>query len=386
VNKKKLFFSKNLQIIFSVTMIAVMGVTSIAPVLPKISSGLHVSAKSIGWLITAFTLPGVFLSPIFGMLSDRFGRKIVLVPSLLIFGTAGTLCFFTKDFKLLLLLRFIQGTGSASIGSLNITIIGDLFKGKDRIDAMGYNSTVLSVGTAVYPAIGGALAILGWNYPFLLSLFAFPSAILVLFFIDSVETSSSMSIKNYFKETSKLLKNSNVFGYYIASLATFILLYGVLITYFPFFMKSKFGADSFLIGIVLSSAAIATAVAAFNLGHLINRFSSKKLVLFAFFAYALSIFFVKITNNFYLIFIPVLLYGMGNGINIPNVQNSIASAATVESRGMFMSINSMVLRLGQTVGPLLFGIVMSFAGINGIFYAAIIFSLLTIVILYFTIN
>ena len=62
--------------------------------------------------------------------------------------------------------------GGASLGALNLTIISDLYAGPVRTEAMGYNASVLSVGTASYPAIGGALALLGWNYPFALSLFA----------------------------------------------------------------------------------------------------------------------------------------------------------------------------------------------------------------------
>lgn len=156
----------NLYVIFGITLTAVMGVSSIAPALPSISRSLEVSTDQIGLLITFFTLPGIVFTPILGILADRYGRKIVLVPSLFLFGIAGTACAFAVSFEQLLLLRAFQGTGSAALGALNLTLIGDLYSGNRRATAMGYNGSVLSVGTAAYPAIGGGLALFGWFYPF----------------------------------------------------------------------------------------------------------------------------------------------------------------------------------------------------------------------------
>lgn len=86
------------------------------------------------------------------MLADRYGRKKILVPSLMLFGIAGGACMFTRDYHILLICRFFQGTGAASLGALNVTVIGDLYSGKERTTAMGYNASVLSIGTATYPA------------------------------------------------------------------------------------------------------------------------------------------------------------------------------------------------------------------------------------------
>ncbi|HUW96094.1 MAG TPA: MFS transporter, partial [Anaerolineae bacterium] len=164
----------NLQIIFGVTLMAVLGVSSITPAFPRIVEELNITPQAVGSLITVFTLPGVFLTAVLGILADQFGRKRILVPALLIFATAGSACAFARDFELLLLLRFLQGVGAAGLGAINLTIIGDLYTGQERTEAMGCNSSVLSVGTASYPAIGGILATVGWFYPFLLPLAAIP--------------------------------------------------------------------------------------------------------------------------------------------------------------------------------------------------------------------
>ena len=109
-----------------------MGVASITPAFPDIIRYFDISPQQVGGLIVAFTLPGVFLTPFTGILADRFGRKIVLIPSLFLFGIAGFACMFTKDFYWLMVLRFFQGIGASSLSSMNITLVGDLFEGKQR--------------------------------------------------------------------------------------------------------------------------------------------------------------------------------------------------------------------------------------------------------------
>src|SRR5690625_3647205 len=157
-----------------------MGVSSIAPALPSIARTFSVTNDQIGRLITFYTLPGIILTPILGVIADRYSRKRVLIPSLFFFGIAGTACAFANSFDQLLFLRALQGMGSASLGALNLTLIGDLYSGNGRATAMGYNGSVLSVGAAAYPAIGGAVAILGWLFAFYLALLGVPVGIFSL--------------------------------------------------------------------------------------------------------------------------------------------------------------------------------------------------------------
>ena len=151
---------------------AVLGVSSVTPAFPRIVQELGFSSGQVGLLITVFTLPGIVLTPVLGVLSDRYGRKKILVPALLPFGVAGGACALARSFELLRALGFFQGMGAAAHGTLNVTVIGDIYGGRERSAALGYNSSVLSVGTASYPAIGSALATFGWFYPFALLVIA----------------------------------------------------------------------------------------------------------------------------------------------------------------------------------------------------------------------
>ncbi len=151
----------NLRILFCVTLTAVLGVSSVTPVFPTMQKALGITPQATGLLVTVFTLPGVVAAPLLGILSDRVGRKRILVPSLLLFAAAGAAIPLAPSFTGMLALRFVQGLGAAALGSLNVTIIGDLYSGQRTTAAMGYNAGVLSLGTALYPSLGGGLAALG---------------------------------------------------------------------------------------------------------------------------------------------------------------------------------------------------------------------------------
>ena len=125
---------------------------------------------------------------------------------------------------------------------------------------MGYNGSVLSFGTGSYPIIGGAIAMIGWNYPFLLAALAFPVGLLVLYRLDNPEPRNSQQLFTYLKSAFKLMKNRRVITLYFSILSTFILLYGVLIAYYPFLMKTKFNSSSLLIGVIISAASLASGI------------------------------------------------------------------------------------------------------------------------------
>lgn len=378
--RHKLFNDINFVTIASITLIGVLGVSSITPAFPKVEKVLGISAQEVGLLITVFTLPGVFLTPILGVLADRIGRKKVLVPSLFLFGIAGTLCGFVSDFTLLLLFRFFQGVGAASLGSLNLTLIGDIYKGKERASVMGYSASILNVGTASYPAIGGALAALEWHYPFLLPIFAIPVGLLVITSLNNPEPESEQKLKDYLVSTLQSIKSVQVIGIFLTSIVTFIILYGSYLTYFPFLLDRSFNASTFTIGFLMSASSLTTAITSSQLGKLVSRFSEKKLITTAFFLYAFSLILVPFMNNIWLLILPVIIFGAAQGMNIPSIQTLLASLAPLEYRAAFMSLNGMALRLGQTLGPVIIGIFYIAWDIETAFFAGAVFAVIMIIL------
>lgn len=359
-----------------------MGVASLSPAFPKIAKSLGLNETQVGLLISIFTLPGIFLSPVAGILADRFGRKIVLVPSLFLFAISGFACFFTRDFHVILILRFFQGVGAASIGSLNITLVGDFFKGKDRPAAMGYNASVLSLSTAFYPLIGGLLAGFAWYYPFILPLLSIPIGLFVIFGIDEPEFNRSENFYAYLKSAWTSIIRKEVISIFILSILTFIILYGAFLTYIPFLLNQKFGLSAPKIGAFLSLSSFSTAIMATQVGKLTVRFGSVNMLKAAFLLYFTVSVLIPNIDNLYLLIFPVLLFGVAQALNIPSLQTLLTNLAPDEQRAVFMSTNGMVLRIGQTLGPPIIAIGYAVLKIEGVYYLSAIVALSGLAIIF----
>lgn len=360
---------KNLSIIFLTTLMAVLGVASITPAFPSIIKHFGITPPQVALLITVFTVPGVFLAPVLGILADRLGRKIILLPSLFIFGLAGGACFFTKSWEVLLVLRFFQGIGGASLGLLNVTLIGDIYEGKRRGEMMGYNASVLSTGTAVYPAIGGALAMAGWQYPFLLPMLAIPTALLAFFWLKNPEPKKKQNLKAYLGNTWKNINQKTVWGIFIINVLLFFILYGAFLSFFPQLMKERFDASAVYIGAIMSGFSVITAITA-SQKRLINKvLGVKQQIFISLLLYMVTMLLIAASRQWWQLFFPLVAFGLAQGMLMPEVQTLLVGFAPLQERAGFMSINSMVLRLGQSIGPIFIGFFYALGGVTTAFVA-----------------
>jgi ACDE family multidrug resistance protein len=376
----------NLQIVFGVTLMAVLGVSSITPAFPRIVEELGISPQAVGSLITVFTLPGVLLTAFLGILADQIGRKRILVPALLLFAIAGCACAFARDFRLLLLLRFLQGAGAAGLGAINLTIIGDLYTGQERAAAMGCNSSVLSVGTASYPAIGGVLATIGWYYPFLLPLAAIPVAAAVSLSLNNPEPSRPQHFGEYLADAWRVVANRRVLALFAVGTMTFIVLYGSYMAYFPLLVGDSFAVTPFVVGLVMSVSSLATAITSSQAGRLADSFSERALIGLSCLLYAVALATIPLASTLWLLIVPVAVFGVAQGINLPSLMTLMAGQAPMEQRGALISINGMVLRLGQTLGPIVMGVLFTLAGFGGVFAGGIVCALVMLLVVLAVMN
>jgi MFS family permease len=369
---KSSFKDKNLLLLFGITLFVVMGVSSILPVLPSAGRSLNIPMAEIGLLLTSFTLPGIFLTPFAGILADRYGRKAVLIPALVLFGIAGFSCSFTTDYSTILFLRALQGVGAAPISLLYTTITGDLYSGTERLKVMGYNASVLSLGTAIFPFIGGLLGEIGWQYPFMLPILALPLAVLCAIYLDIPNPKSKETMVGYFKNTAQIVSSKKALVLFGMTLCTFTILYGPIITYVPILSDTVFEASPSRIGFMFAISSLFTGVAASQLGRLRKLVSVRTMLCLAAVCFFASMATMSIPENFWLLAIPVGFFGMGQGLSFPNLAAKLTGIASIEKRGAVMAVNGTVLRIAQTIGPLIFSFPLIMGGISAVFYTATI--------------
>jgi len=360
----------SLYVVFGIALMAVLRADSVAPALPDIGAALRRSSESVGLLITVFALPSVFLTPVLGILADRWGRKRILVPSLVLLGLAGSACSLARSFDVLLILRFVQGVGAASLSMLNITLIADLYSGRQRTTAMGYNAAVRSIGSTLFPILGGALAMLGWRYPFALSLLAIPVGVLVLFGLENPKPRNAQNLAPYLGQAWRSLKDRRAVGVSLSGCVVFVTMFGAYLAYFPFLLVGAFGASPLVIGLMVSGRSIVNALIASQLGRLTRICTESTLLKAAFVLYALAFVMIPSVPSLSVMAIVTILLGTAEGLYWPSNQSLLGSLAPMEHRAIFMSINDMILKVGQTLGPLLMGLMVSMHEARGAFYAA----------------
>jgi ACDE family multidrug resistance protein len=161
----RITYDKNIFMIVSLTFVALMGFPIISPALPAVRDALNISTKDIGWVMAAYSLPGIVFMPLSGLLADRYGKRKVLFPSLFIFAFAGGACSLAPDKETLYSLRFIQGVGASALSTLNFAMVGDYYKGQDRVRLMSFISGTQNIASGLLPLAGGALAAIAWFYP-----------------------------------------------------------------------------------------------------------------------------------------------------------------------------------------------------------------------------
>jgi ACDE family multidrug resistance protein len=362
--KIAVYRDRNFQIASIVSFLGFMMVALITPAFPEMVQALGVAEQSIGLIITAITIPGIIISPLSGIMADRFGRKRVLVPSIFLFGIAGGSCAFTNDFNTILILRLVQGIGGAALFNTSLVIIGDIFAGQRRAEAMGLNNTINYVGYIIYPVLGGALASIAWNYTFLPLFLNIPLGIITQLYLHYPEPNNQQTFKQYLGDTLHYLKNLKVLWLFLAAIITYVLFYGAYLTYFGLLLENRFQVSPFTIGLFVSVVGIIIAITSSRLGILNKRFLATLLIVVAFGLYALAMFIIPVLTNLWLLLLPTVILGIAQGLILPSMLIIASSTTPPQHRAGFMAIFGTMVNVGMAIAPLVMGLVFTLAGLN----------------------
>ncbi|OPH54779.1 MFS transporter [Paenibacillus ferrarius] len=356
---------KELLSIASIPLIMTLGNSMLIPVLPAIRSKLSVTSLQVSLLITVYSAIAILLIPIAGYLSDRFGRKIVIIPSLIITGIGGLLSglaawWVDQPYIMMLLGRFIQGIGAAGAFPIVIPLVGDIFKKESDVSSgLGLVETANTFGKVLSPILGSALAMAIWFLPFLfIPLLCLISMLLVLFLVKppakSTEQANPVSFAGYLSNIKTIFKNNGRWLYAIFAIGCvcMLVIFGVL-TYLSDLLEDKVHVVGVIKGCLLAIPLAALCLASFATGKLIGR--NQRLMKWIIFAGLIlltgSLLVCGWATSTYVLMTLISLAGIGIGAALPCLDVMITEGIEKEQRGTITSIYSSMRFIGVAIGP-----------------------------------
>lgn len=342
-----------LPLIFSITVTGILANTLVGPAIPDILDAFGQPDSRAGLFVASGTLPGIAMAPIIGVLADRFGRRAVLVPCLVAFGVFGLLSAFAPSFEVLLALRLGQGLGSAGLINLAVVLIGDHWSGIDRARLVGQNAAVLTLSLAVFPPLGGLLTELGgWRWSFAPYGVGLVTAALILRRLDPARPAGGVTLRDQLGGASAAVRHRDVLGSISIGFVIFMLIFGLFLTALPLHLEREFGLSAGLRGLVIAAPALTSTVAALRLGRLRARFGAVPLLTGASALFTVAFVVIGLAGTLPVLVAGAMLYGAGEGVFIPTLQDVVAGASPPGQRGAVVAVWVGAARAGQTVGPL----------------------------------
>lgn len=362
--------SRTVQVVLASTALAPLGVPLISPTLPVIRDVFGVTDAQASLLISMYFVAGIVLSPFIGVLADRYGRRRVLVVSLLTFSIAGGIIVLAPTYQVVLVVRLLQGTAAAGIFITTVTLIGDVFDGIQRNAVLGVNVAVLSIGAAAYPLLGGALVELAWYAPFLAYLAGVPLALFAVWVLDEPVVERETLGIGYIRGALSSLSGRGAIGFYISTFVAEAIFFGAVFTALPFYLTETFVVVPVVIGAVLTIAEGASAVVASQNGRLAGRFSNARLIAIGFVGFGAGIVGTWLAPSLVLVGLSAVLYGIGPGLILPSVDAGISGLTPARYRAGALSLRNSTTFLGRATGPVLFASVATVTGYRTLLLAA----------------
>jgi ACDE family multidrug resistance protein len=351
----------------SVPFVMVLSNSMIIPVLPDMQRRLHVSLLQVGLLITVFSIAAGLIIPLGGYLSDKMGRKAVIIPSLVVFGTGGLLAGLAPlwlpsgPYGWILGGRVLQGIGAGGTYQVAMALTGDIFRSNERSRALGLLEASNGVGKVVSPIVGAALGVLAWYAPFYLyPVVAWASAALVWRVVDEPDLpaqSRRRSLHDYLGDLGQVFrrKAATLIASFLTGALPIFFLFGVLSFFADVIEAPPYSIAGVGKGLVIAIPVAVMAATSYLSGTvLVKRLArlaklTVTLGLGLIVAAFVAMFFVH--RQIVPFTAAIAGMGLGNGLVLPSLNTMITSATAASERGTVTSLYGTARFFGAALGP-----------------------------------
>ncbi len=350
---------------YQVVMLAVslsileIGFGFVAPVFPVYITELGMGGTELGVLAASFAVTRILLSGPLGGLSDRVGRKRMLVYSLLGFAIANVIYAFAQDAVVMVAARSLEGAVSAGFFPAANAFVSDMTTPKNRGTAMGYLSTGSMVGFVVGPVVGGVLAeFLGIRLPFIVAALLSLFTMLVLSVL--IHEPKRKSISEIVKGTRIPLKQVlfrayTTYGALGVAMFANMFAIGVLEVAFMLDAVTRFGIGPLEIGGFFSVIGVFMIIGNIGFGKLSDIKGRKWLIVTGAFVGTLSMLLFANATNTITFYFGAAVLSTGMSMRGPAIQAMIADLTDPKAYGSVMGLFGAISNSAYVVSPTMSG-------------------------------
>jgi DHA1 family multidrug resistance protein-like MFS transporter len=339
-----------------------LGMSIISPILPIYAESFNVNYTLVSLAISMYAF-GRFLADVpVGLLSDKFGRKPLMISGTLTLTICSILNATASTFLLFLLYRLLEGVGSAMWMTSRTTLLADILKPEQRGRVMSYFQAFMLLGASAGPTVGGYIAMIyGLNAPFYAyAIVGALSLTLTLFFVKEAKgTVKEHDGGRGFSRpvVKKLLMNTN---FCMACLATFTIFFmrtGIRSTIIPLYASNILHLDADAIGLVISCATITNLIITIPVGHAIDYYGRKPIIVETLVVTAIASLCFPSTTSFITICAVAVLLGIGT-TGAGQAPLALATDSTIDlPHGISMGLYRLFGDVGFVIGPILLGFI-----------------------------
>jgi multidrug resistance protein len=375
-----------LALIFLTVFIDLLGFGILIPILPTFATKeLGVDETAIGFAIAVYSLTQFFFNPIFGKLSDKYGRRPLIVISLFLNAIGYIIFAFTHSYLMLLISRVIAGIGGSSIGVAQ-AYIADVTTKSERSKGMGLIGAAFGLGFVFGPLIGGILS----NYGYMITGFGSASFsmlafILTLFLLPESNLNRGNSQTNKFKlidigSFKKIMRNTSlIWMLVIFFILTFSIanIYGTfaLLGYKVYHFSDQQNAYMYTL------MGLTSVIVQGGLLNLLSKYLNRKqLTILGTFLMAVGLAVMPFGQTFLGLAVVVVILSIGTGTLQPTILGLISEATPEIEQGITLGVNQSFSALARVLGPIWGGFAFEFLGypfpfLTGALFTFIIFIL-----------
>jgi DHA1 family multidrug resistance protein-like MFS transporter len=351
---------KNLLILAFALIVVTLGFGVVMPIVPFYMENLGAGGTELGLLVASYAVMRLIFGPIWGSLSDRMGRKPIMMIGVFGYGITMVLFGLATELWMLFAARILAGVLSSATSPTTMAYISDSTSEQDRGGGMGILGAAAGVGTIFGPAMGGLLAEKILSLPFFIAGgMSVLSVILIAIFLPESLPKADRSQPG---ESMKAIDVRAWWQALFSPIGNFLILIflvtgGMMIFYgiFGLYALERFGYDTSQVGILFMVLGLLSALGhGLLVGPLTKRFGDVAVIRLGFPLSALGLVLIMLASQYGTLLITIGFFSLANALLIPAITSQTSKHANMP-QGVAMGLSNSFISLGRIFGPIVGG-------------------------------